>query len=142
MKYTLTSLLITVLLLIAAPAGLSAFESKSAGDFSDQFLISSDGSRDNLELLADDHDSVKAPLPQRLAGSDFQHQQQQTPNYELVAEFLPADLSAKHFVYIRTIPDVQPWYETTAYVPNRFLLSGWKTTDTALPLTYLDTRFS
>jgi hypothetical protein len=65
-------------------------------------------------------------LPHRLSASEFQHQKQLTPNYELTIEFLAEDLAAKHFVYIHTIPDIQPWFEVTAFIPRKSRLSGWK----------------
>jgi uncharacterized protein (DUF885 family) len=73
-----------------------------------------------------------AVIPARLTASEFQHQKQITPAYEVVVEFLAEDLSAKHFIYVKTIPDVQPWYERSVFVANKMLISGWKTTRTLI----------
>ncbi|MFC3093835.1 hypothetical protein DRW07_10175 [Alteromonas sediminis] len=81
----------------------------------------------------DDNGSPMEPLPDsvaytRIVASEFQHPLQLSPEYGLVVEFLAEDLSAKHFTYIRTIPDIQPWFELVAFIPNKRRLSGWKDT--------------
>ena len=84
-----------------------------------------------------DERQTKVTLSHRLAASEFQHQKQLTPNYELVVEFHAEDLSAKHFVYISTIPDIQPWFELAAFEPNKSRISGWKDSRPLHPFSYI-----
>ncbi|TDF41321.1 hypothetical protein EYS14_00200 [Alteromonadaceae bacterium M269] len=73
-----------------------------------------------------DERQIQIILSHRLSASEFQHAKQLTPVYELAIELQAEDLSSKHFVYIRTIPDIQPWFELAAFVPNKSRISGWK----------------
>ena len=85
-----------------------------------------------------DERQVQIILSHRLSASEFQHAKQLTPVYELVIEFQGEDLSAKHFVYIRTIPDIQPWFELAAFVPNKSRISGWKDSRPLNPFSHID----
>ena len=138
MKHVLASVLFGFLLFVVVTANSNVSDDQPIAHYSVARIAGSDLFSDSGAMQHPDSDPVvKVAFPQRLSGSEFQHQQQRTPTYALVVEFLPADLSAKHFVYIRNIPDTQPWFEISGYVPNRYLLAGWKVTRHLLPNSYL-----
>ncbi len=67
-----------------------------------------------------------AILPSRMLGAEFQHNLQLTPVFELVFAFFVNDTVIAHLTYLRTIPNVEPWYQRTSGVSVKSRLSGWK----------------
>lgn len=122
MKSTFAYLVLSMIIIIAFGNGAD-FHDRAGSTAS----ISTERVSDSIEdtpPISDEHSSTI--LTQRHSANEFQHQRQATPSYDLAFEFLAEDLSAKHFVYIRTIPDTQPWFELTSFVANKARISGWK----------------
>jgi hypothetical protein len=128
------SLIILSLLVLFTLVGRQAYEAEQSVPISAQLQGIGYGQDDAFDegFPVDDWQS-EFTLPPRISANEFQHQKQLTPDYELAIEFLADDLAAKHLVYIRTIPDVQPWFEVASFVPNKSRLSGWKESQPLYP---------
>lgn len=62
----------------------------------------------------------------RSSASQFIHAAQIDLNYFLLFEFLPQDLSAKHFKNLTNPPNHFPWFVLLSNSPRLSRLSGWK----------------